>query len=129
MVGIRHCLCQHILTVRRVRATYTTFSTSLSPQFLDSVDPEIPEGTFPPIYHATAEKFTPYLTESELERIDSTIMQSKRWKVAPPSVRDEVLARQPRPKPLHTTWLCGKSAEVCGHCGEVATAKMPQCSM
>ncbi|GJE86498.1 zinc finger MYND domain-containing protein [Phanerochaete sordida] len=112
-----------------VRATYTTFTSSINPLFLNSQDPQVPEGTHPPIYQATPETFTPYLTEGELERIDSTIMQSKRWKVPPANLRDAVLARGPRPKPLHTTWLCGRSAEVCGNCGEVATAKMPQCAV
>lgn len=113
-----------------VRPTYTILSASLSSQFLDSVDATIPGGMFPPIYHTTAETFTPYLTESELERIDNTIMESKNWKVPPSDTRDEILARQPHPKPLHTTWLCGKSAEICGNCGKGATAKMPHwCSM
>ena len=114
----------------RVRATFTTFSSSIHPQFLNSVDGEIPPGIFPPIYHTTGTTFTPYLTEHELERIDSTIMQSKRWKVPPPSVREAVVARQPRPKPIHSTWLCGKSApESCGNCGQASSTKMPQCSM
>ncbi|EKM56492.1 uncharacterized protein PHACADRAFT_253652 [Phanerochaete carnosa HHB-10118-sp] len=45
------------------------------------------------------------------------------------SAHDEVVAHQPRPKLLHSTRLCGKSAEVCGNCDEVATAKMLQCGV
>ena len=116
---------------RRVRATYTTFSSSIAPQFLDSLDENVPTDIFPPIYHTTSTSFTPFLTESELERIDSTFMQSRSWSkhMPPASVRATVLAQQPRPKPLHSTWLCGKSApESCGFCGQTASTKMPQCA-
>lgn len=112
----------------RVRATYTTFSSSIDPRFLDSTDPVSPSDIHPPIHHVTAKTFVPSLTESELERIDSTMMQSRSWKVPPRERHDAVVAQRPRPKPIHSTWLCGKTADACGNCGKVATTKMPQCS-
>lgn len=126
------CLPLSSFHVRRVRATFTTSTSTLHPLFLDSVDATVPAGTFPPIYHATPATFTPALTESELERVESTMRQSRSWAkhVPPPAVRDAVLAREARPKAAHATWLAGKSGpEGCAYCGEVAEGKMPQCSV
>ncbi|KIP11896.1 hypothetical protein PHLGIDRAFT_124551 [Phlebiopsis gigantea 11061_1 CR5-6] len=75
-----------------VRATYTTFSSSIPPQFLNSIDENVPTDIFPPIYHTTPKTSTPFLTESELERIDSTFMQSKSWskRMPPASMRASI---------------------------------------
>ena len=112
----------------RVRATFSTYSSSIHPQFLNSTDLHTANSIFPPIYHVTPQTFTPYLTNSELDRIDSTISQSKCWKLPSKVARGAVQATQPRPAPIEDSWLSNKTGFSCAKCGKPGTSELKQCS-
>ncbi|KAK7045894.1 hypothetical protein VNI00_007325 [Paramarasmius palmivorus] len=115
-----------------VRATYTTMADNfkLNPDFLGKFhEPEATTmATGRPIFHVPADKFIPTLLESELEKIDNVVSQSRYSKRSPTSARDKVLGTKEGRPAVSGAWK-GRNPRQCSFCEKVSRDKdLQKCS-
>jgi len=120
--------CRNSCSFSRVRATYTTPSKKLAPEFLNSLEPPKTSAiASPPVFHRTPDDFLSSLTEDELDKIDSLRSQSSMLKPISKSIRKAVEMRRDEPA-TNNMWTIGDAelGRECSYCHKVA-ANLPQC--
>jgi len=118
---------EHAPKANFVRATYTTWPNGLHPAFLASLDGPTRDDV--PVFHITAENFTPLLMPSEIERIDNLTARHTTKTPRPPGLNQQVMgSRADRPEVDSYAQGNQKSIFLCANCGKAGSAKLPTCT-